>query len=139
DTYTVDMNKTLKVTSPGILANDSDASDIKLTAIKVSGPEHGSLTLNKDGSFTYIPDCDFFGTDTFTYKANDGTFNSNTVTVTIIVHAPVVAKNDSYNLVQNNQIIVNAANGLLANDQANGNTLLTAVLVSGPSKGILSL
>ncbi len=56
-----------------------------LTAIKVSDPANGTLVLNADGSFTYTPDADFNGTDTFTYKANDGYDDSNVATVTITV------------------------------------------------------
>ncbi|WP_165614609.1 cadherin-like domain-containing protein, partial [Mycolicibacterium flavescens] len=58
-----------------------------LEAILVSGPANGTLTLNDDGSFTYTPDENFNGTDTFTYKVNDGTEDSDTATVTITVNA----------------------------------------------------
>ena len=44
-----------------------------LTAVLVSGPAHGTLTLNADGSFTYTPTANYNGPDSFTYKANDGT------------------------------------------------------------------
>ena len=43
------------------------------------------MTLNADGSFTYTPNANFNGTDSFTYKANDGTADSNVATVTITV------------------------------------------------------
>jgi len=43
------------------------------------------VTLNADGSFTYTPAADYTGGDSFTYKANDGTTDSNTVTVSITV------------------------------------------------------
>ena len=42
----------------------------------MSGPAHGTLTLNADGSFTYTPDANFNGPDSFTYKANDGDADS---------------------------------------------------------------
>ena len=48
----------------------------------VTGPAHGTLTLNADGSFTYTPAANYNGTDSFTYKANDGTLDSNVATVT---------------------------------------------------------
>ena len=51
-----------------------------------TGVTHGALTLNSDGSFTYTPDQDFFGSDSFTYHANDGSSNSNIATVTITVN-----------------------------------------------------
>ena len=40
------------------------------------GPAHGTLTLNANGSFTYTPDANYNGTDSFTYQANDGTADS---------------------------------------------------------------
>jgi len=52
------------------------------------GPTNASaFSLNPDGTFSYTPNADFFGDDTFTYKANDGTDDSNVATVTITVNA----------------------------------------------------
>jgi len=56
-----------------------------LTAILISGPTHGTLTLNSDGSFTYIPSLNFNGPDSFTYKANDGQADSAPATAHITV------------------------------------------------------
>ena len=64
-----------------------------------AGPANGTLTLNADGSFTYTPNANFNGTDSFTYQANDGTADSNVATVTITVNAvndAPVASDDSY-------------------------------------------
>ena len=49
--------------------------------------DNGLLTLNADGSFGYEPDANFNGDDTFTYKANDGSADSEAATVTITVNA----------------------------------------------------
>ena len=70
-----------------VLSNDSDVDGTPLTAVKVSDPAHGTLTLNSDGTFTYTPAADYNGIDSFTYKANDGIDNSNVATVTITVNA----------------------------------------------------
>jgi VCBS repeat-containing protein len=59
-----------------VLANDTDADGDSLTAVLVAGPSHGTLTLNADGSYSYKPDADYHGPDSFTYKANDGTADS---------------------------------------------------------------
>ena len=79
----------------GVLANDTDAQVDPLTAVLVSDVTHGSLTLNPDGVFTYTPAANFHGTDTFTYRANDGFQDSAVTTVTITVDsvndAPVAA------------------------------------------------
>jgi VCBS repeat-containing protein len=86
DAYSVDEDNALVVSAAtGVLANDTDANGDPLTVNLVSGPANGSLTLNADGSFSYTPDANFFGQDTFTYVANDGEFDSDPVTVTITV------------------------------------------------------
>ena len=80
----------------GVLANDEDLDDTTdhLTVSMVSGPAHGMLALNPDGSFTYDPDDDFPGptdtpTDSFTYMVNDGWNDSNVATVTLEFNAPM--------------------------------------------------
>jgi hypothetical protein len=45
----------------------------------------GDLIFDPDGTFSYTPDPGFFGTDSFTFKANDGTDDSNVSTFTITV------------------------------------------------------
>ena len=72
DSYETGTNTTLTVAAPGVLENDTDPEDDPLTAIKVTDPSHGTLALNSDGSFEYIPDTDYTGPDSFTYKAYDG-------------------------------------------------------------------
>ena len=57
----VSENAPLHVDAPGVLANDTDADGDALAALLVSGPAHGSLTLNADGSFTYQPAQNFSG------------------------------------------------------------------------------
>ena len=73
----------------GVLANDTDVETPapSLTAQVVTAPAHGSLTLNPNGGFTYAPAASFAGTDSFTYRASDGTATSSPATVTITVVA----------------------------------------------------
>ncbi|WP_230177080.1 tandem-95 repeat protein, partial [Aquabacterium sp. CECT 9606] len=122
-----------------VLANDSDADNDALTATLVAGPSHGTLVLNTDGSYTYTPATNFNGTDAFTYKANDGTANSNLATVTITVNAindAPVAVNDSASV--NEDGVLNGST-VLANDTDADNEALSATLVAGPSHGTLVL
>ncbi|WP_281561306.1 cadherin-like domain-containing protein [Thalassomonas sp. RHCl1] len=85
--YTLLEDGTLNVSADaGVLANDYDAENDPLTAILVSGPSNAaSFSLNADGSFTYTPTANFSGTDSFSYKVNDGTSDSNIATVTLTV------------------------------------------------------
>jgi hypothetical protein len=85
----------------GVLANDTDADGDTLTVSTWTQPANGTVYLNPDGSFTYTPRRDFFGTDTFTYVASDGAAQSDPVTVTVTVrerNAAPVALPDSYTL-----------------------------------------
>jgi hypothetical protein len=87
DAYDVIESGILAVSAPGVLANDSDM-DIPantLTAILATGPTHGVLSLFANGSFGYVPEDDWSGIDTFTYKVYDGTYYSEVVSVTITV------------------------------------------------------
>jgi len=86
DSYTVDEDALLTVAAAGVLGNDTDGNGDALTAILVSPPANGFVDLRDDGSFRYLPKPDFFGTDSFTYKANDGEADSNVATVTITVN-----------------------------------------------------
>jgi PKD repeat protein len=85
DAYCVAEGDTLTIDAPGVLANDSDINGDPLTAVLVSNVSHGTLTLNPDGSFLYTPEVNFGGTDSFTYRANDGIADSNIATVTVTV------------------------------------------------------
>ncbi len=81
DSYTTVESKTLNVAKPGVLANDTAGT----TAVVVTPPTSGKLTLNSDGSFSYQPTREFVGTVTFTYAAKAGTQTSTPATVTITV------------------------------------------------------
>jgi hypothetical protein len=83
NSYVTFVNTTFNQSAPGVLGNDSPGT----TAILVDDVTDGALTLNANGSFTYTPNPGFVGTDTFTYKANDGVTDSTVATVTIDVMA----------------------------------------------------
>ena len=90
DFYGVDQLAALNELAPGVLVNDSDPdAGNTLTAALVTGPSHArSFQLNSNGSFTYVPVADYYGPDTFTYQASDGTLYSETGTVNITVRQP---------------------------------------------------
>ena len=141
DSYTVNEDTTLTVSAPGVQANDTDLDGNTLTATRVSGPSHGTLALNADGSFSYTPAANYNGTDSFTYKVNDGTVDSNVATVTITINAvddAPVAGNNNYTTNENTTLTV-AAPGVLGNDTDVEGDPLTAILVSGPGHGTLAL
>lgn len=143
DAFVTDEDVTLSVTAEnGVLANDTDPDSTVLSVILVEGPENGTLDVRADGSFDYVPDANFNGVDTFTYRASDGVLQSNLATVTITVN-PIadagIANNDSYRLDSLGSLVVDAASGVLANDVDVDGDGLTAVLVTGPESGTLEL
>src|SRR5438045_3327726 len=83
DNYTTPEDTHLSVSAPGVLANDTDVDGDALSAVLVSNPTHGTLSLNSNGSFTYMPALNFNGIDSFTYKATDGQTQSGIATATI--------------------------------------------------------
>jgi hypothetical protein len=85
DSYSTYQNTTLTIPAPGVLSNDTDEDGDPLAVHQVSIPAHGTLTLNFDGSFEYMPTMNYAGQDTFTYRAVDGEQVSNLATVTITV------------------------------------------------------
>ncbi len=96
DSYSTNQDTPLVVAAAGVLTNDTDAETDPLTAVLNTAPGHGTFSLSQDGSFTYTPDPHYFGPDTFTYHANDGTSNSNVVTVTINVARFDILVNGSF-------------------------------------------
>jgi hypothetical protein len=129
---------TKSVPAPGVLANDTGGI-APLSAVLVTAPIRGTLTLSNNGGFTYTATNGFAGSDTFTYRATDGTTTSGNATVTITVtpdNAPV-ANNDSYSVLVNSSLSVQAP-GVLANDTDVDGNSLTGNLVSGPANGTLT-
>ena len=136
DSYDAYEGTTLTAsTTDGVLSNDSGNGT--LSAAVVDTPANGSLSLNADGSFSYDPNPGFVGDDTFTYTATDATpATSDPTTVTIHVHGPPTAADDSYSVDANTTLHVSAGSGVLGNDTA---VAPSAQLSSGVSNGTLTL
>lgn len=144
DVYTVVEDNTLSVTlQDGVLANDSDGDGDALTAVLETNPEHGTLTLQANGSFVYTPEANFNGVDRFTYRLQAGGETTDPIEVTISVASvndPPVAGADNYSTQEDQELDVPEASGVLANDDDPvEQSPLTAVLLEGPSHGSLEL
>ena len=101
----------------------------------VTGPAHGTLTLNADGSFTYTPTAGYTGTDSFTYKANDGTARlqhrrPSPLTVGTGQRRRRSADDDSYTVDRGSTAADGPAPGVLANDTDIDRDPLTAGVVA---------
>jgi hypothetical protein len=142
----------LTVAAPGLLSNDKDpdgdpliisevnysSSIVGRTITLASG---ASLTVNEDGSLTYVPYAGFIGKDVFTYRVCEnipGGLCSNTVVSTIKVNAAPTTVADNYTGKKNSKLSVNKP-GVLGNDTDPNSDVLTAILVQKPVSGTLSL
>jgi VCBS repeat-containing protein len=100
----------------GLVSLSHDADDDSLAASVDSGPVHGTLQLQADGSFVYTPNATYSGTDSFTYTLSDG-FDSATGTVSLVVDPiPLIAQGNSYTVLHDRQLEVQVKNGLKFND-----------------------
>lgn len=139
DSYTVEKNIPFQIPAPGVLINDSDALGHPLTAIQATAPAHGTLALSADGACIYIPETNFTGADSFSYKASDGEEESPAATVALTVaNSPPEASEDSYGTEKNSRLSVPAP-GVLANDSDPNGDALKTILIAGPSYGTLAL
>ncbi|MGQ8338419.1 Calx-beta domain-containing protein [Sunxiuqinia sp. A32] len=133
DEYILNINETLNVS---VIANDSDpdGDQIQISTTAVTEPINGQLTINPDGTISYLPNVDFLGTDSFDYEICDNGDPSKcdnaTVTITVMEIIPIavhdaattainlpidipVADNDSSSFDPATlQIIENPANGI---------------------------
>jgi large repetitive protein len=121
-----------------LLATSADIDSTALAAAIVTGPGHGAVTVNADGSFSYKAEANFNGLDSFTYTVNDGELTSNVATVSINVtavnDAPTLA-DQSLSVAEDNEL----AGNLLAAAADIDSSQLTAAIVSGPAHGTLTL
>ncbi len=141
DSFVTLSDTTLNVTAANsVLVNDTDPNGLPLTAVLFSTTTNGTLDLDDDGTFTYVPDADFFGVDSFRYFVSNGTEVSATATVTINVsdsNVAPVAVNDAYFVDEDQLLQVSVENGILSNDTDVDGDTLTATLVDGPANGTI--
>ncbi len=115
---------------------DADGDTLVVATTPVLGPSNGGVEIKGNGAFIYTPDSEFFGTDSFAYRVEDGNGGTDTATVTITVaeNLAVVATNSSGNDVINGdgttvvrydqnvtaRIFANLRDGLIGGDSSVG-------------------
>ena len=146
NTYNISNDGTLTVSAPGLLGNDSDVDLDELTVdvAPVNEPLRGQLTLFADGSFEYQGEPNMQGEDSFQYKVIDNQGGEATATVFIVstnTNSAPVANNDSYNVNEDNTLVISAENGVLSNDtDPNGDTFtVDDTFIVAPTHGQLLL
>jgi len=145
DSISVDEGGTATLLNGGassVLVNDTGSDP--LTAVLNTNVSNGNLTFNADGTFSYTHNGGETTSDSFTYHSNDGTNNSNVVTVTITItplnDAPVAVA-DSITVSQGGTAtsLDGGAGSVLLNDTDVENDTLTAVINTNVSNGSLTL
>ncbi len=135
DTFTFNEDVT---TDLDVLDGDSDADGDSLTITNITGVSKGTVSV-VGGEIRYDPTQDANGTDTFTYKADDGhggTSSSATVTVHITpVNDAPVARDDNTTVTEDIPKLVN----VLTNDDDVDDTNLTITAKTNGSKGSVSI
>ena len=153
--YSVNEGASINVAASGVLRNDvrgvgatpgamfSATALGPMSAVLVQNVTNGSLTLNTDGSFTYIHDGSETLTDSFTYRTAQGAVQDSVAATVSLTINPVdddpIAVDDGPYTVSNGALLTVAVPGVLGNDSDPEALALTAVLVSDVSNGSLTL
>lgn len=134
DSYSVAAGGTLNVSAPGVLGNDTGTGPLTAALVPGSGPTNGTLTLNANGSFTYVNTSLVAGTDSFQYTANNagGPSAAATVRINVIINTAPVANIQAVTTNEDTPVAIT----LTATD-ADGNPL-TYNIVTPPSNGTLT-
>ena len=113
----------------------TDVDSYNLTYTVVTQPQHGTLSMGTNGYYSYIPNANYFGSDSFSFKANDGSADSNVATVNLTItsvnDAPVADYGGSSSTPQNTVL-----NGNVSAHDVDSPSL-TYIIVSQPSHGTL--
>jgi Ca2+-binding RTX toxin-like protein len=124
---------------------DPDGDSLTVLATLVADVANGTLKLNTDGRFTYRPNTDFNGTDSFVYTLDDGNGGTDTATVTLTVN-PVnddpTAEDDAFALNEDGRVAGNVLddNGAGADVDIDGDELtVSTVLLQDVANGVLVL
>ncbi len=139
DAYTVEKGHVLTVSAAdGLFANDSDADSAYFTI----GTHSSGFVPNDDtGAFTFDPGPDYVGVRDLEYSlidSDNAPGNRAHVRITVRTMNPPKAQDDFYQVAQNGQLTVPAADGVLANDSDDDSTFAIDSVIT-PSHGTLTL
>ena len=142
DQFQISEDQTLQ---GNVLTNDTNqySGDLRVNADALILPQHGTLNINENGDFTYIPIANFNGEDAFSYQvANElGMTDTAVVEITILaVNDAPIALDNTYNITNNGALVV-LSPGLLINDSDIDldNLTVDTTPVSEPTRGQLTL
>lgn len=124
-----------------VLQNDSDPENDTLTITSSTSPANGMVTINEDGTITYMPNPEFIGVDTFTYTVCDPQELCDEAIISVAVGAetiqnhPPKALNDEGVTVLNEPLLIDVK----ANDHDPDGDNITGLLIAAPLNGLVIL
>lgn len=144
-----DFNNTL-VNVPvngNVITNDSDpdGDNITVSPTLVDSPDHGSVVINPDGTYTYTPNTDYEGEDSFTYIICDDGVPSLCDTAEVAIEIiPITAGNEppiaNDDVAQTLQGVPVTSNILVNDDDPDGDPItLNTTPLTGPSNGVVTI
>ncbi|MBW4487728.1 MAG: tandem-95 repeat protein [Trichocoleus desertorum ATA4-8-CV12] len=140
DGVTTNEDTAVLISGTTLLNNDTDPDPGDILSItSVGSPSRGSLTNSNNGTYTYTPNANINGTDSFTYVVSDG--NGGTalgvvnLTIVSINDGPPVASPDS---VTTDEDVASASFNVLANDTDAEGDLITLLSNTSPANGALT-
>ena len=143
--FLVSANSEFRDNTSVLILNDIDfdGDQLSINTLPVRNVEHGTLTLESSGSFSYTPDQGFVGEDSFVYKLQDGQGGEDTAEVKLTVLEDVntpahVSVNDDY-LLNEDEVLVVDAPGILKNDRVESSESYDITIYQTTMNGILEL
>jgi len=139
DFYSVDNMNVLSADAPGVLGNDINPGSGTMTASLIDDVQHGILSLNDDGSFTYDAEEDYIGEDSFTYQPMIGEVEGYPATVTIdIDHVNVapIAVDDTYDIYDHEHHVIDVMANDNDPDSGPGSLTITSAVITGSTSHI---
>jgi gliding motility-associated-like protein len=132
DAYTTNEDTPV---SGDVSTNDVDYDGDALTYEVTTQPSNGTVTMNADGTFTYTPNTNFFGNDSFVYTVTDanGATSTATVNITVIDTLDAAAEKDHYTTNEDVAVSGNVSDNDTSTDG------FTYSVTDGPSHGILTM
>ena len=121
-----------------LVASDADGDTLSFTVAPNGAPAHGSVVIGLDGTYTYTPGANYFGSDTFSYTVSDGNGGTSTATITVGIASVNDAPSGETATIQAGEDSVTT--GQLAVTDVDGDTLAYALVPGqGPAHGTLTL
>jgi gliding motility-associated-like protein len=123
-------------------ASDPEGNTLSINTTPLVAPVHGTLIINTDGTYTYTPAANFWGTDSFTYEVcdngNPGQCSSATVSITVnaVNDAPLATAGNAE--VAEGSAVGGNLLALVSDADGDGLTINTQA-VSGPANGTLTI